>query len=271
MYERYRRIASLARLVVVDGLRSHAVIGLLCLAAVCEVGGLLFFEFIPKDIGRVSSDFILSIGFVTGLFYLFFYAINVTAWGGDKRLIYTLLARPLSRCEYILGLCSGLLLLLLVLNGILSVTGFIVLHLIQAQVDPVYFLYLSPAAYFFSWLGIVAIECALLSVIALFSGLVRGNFIVFLLSISYYLICNGLPVVRNVVATGGKEQPLLGILTGMTAVFPDFSQLDFKRYIISPQILPLVPEGVTSVLLILFYCLVILWLACFVYSRKDLR
>ena len=117
MFNWWQRITSLGRIVVIDGLRSHAIIGLLFLALACEVGGLFFFAFIPRDIGRVSSDFIFSVSFLTGLIFLFFHAVNVTAWGGNKRLIHTILARPLSRTEYVLGMFAGLAFLLLLLNG----------------------------------------------------------------------------------------------------------------------------------------------------------
>ena len=45
-----RRIYALARLVVLDGLRRHTLIGLVLFALAGVTGGLLFFDFIPRDI-----------------------------------------------------------------------------------------------------------------------------------------------------------------------------------------------------------------------------
>ena len=52
-----KNIAGLARLIILDGLRRHALLGLLLLAIFAEGAGLLFYEFIPRDIGRASNDF----------------------------------------------------------------------------------------------------------------------------------------------------------------------------------------------------------------------
>ncbi len=268
-----RRITALARIIVIDGLRSHAVIGLLCLALACEAGGLLFFGFIPRDIGRVSSDFIFSVSFLTGLIFLFFHAVTVTAWGGNKRVIHTILARPISRSEYVLGLFTGLSTLLGMLNLLLAAAGYVVLITIKGQIDAVYFAHFSPTNYLLTWLGLSLIELTLLAVILLLSALVRGSFTVLLLSISYYLICNGLPVVRETMlqlgaaGQGGKAY----LLQGLAAIFPDFAHLDFKNHVISAEALPAITELGINFTLAFLYVGVVLWLACLVYSRKDLR
>jgi len=273
MFSSGRRIQSLARILVVDGLRSHAIIGLLCLALACEAGGLLFFSFIPRDIGRASSDFIFSISFLTGLIFLFFHAVNVTAWGGDKRLIHTIMARPLSRAEYVLGLFIGLAGLLLFLDLLLAAVGYGVLVTIKGQVDPIFFTYFSAGHYLLAWLGMVLIQLTLLAVILLLSALVRGGFVVLLLSISYYLISFGLPVVREAFmqSTSGGQGLQAGLLKGLTVFFPDFSMLDFKKYVISAKMLPAINDLLISFLTVSSYTVIILWLACVVYSRKDLR
>lgn len=273
MFSCGRRIAALARIIVIDGLRSHAVIGLLCLALACEAGGLLFFGFIPRDIGRVSSDFIFSISFLTGLIFLFFYTVNVTAWGGNKRLIHTILARPLSRADYVLGMFTGFTTLLVMLNLLLATAGYVVLSTIKGQIDAVYFAHFLPTNYLLTWLGLSLIELTLLAVILLLSALVRGSFTVLLLSISYYLICSGLPVVREAaLQTAAGEQGMKAILLKwLTTIFPDFSLLDFKNYVISTNVLPPISELGVSFSLAFVYAGVVLWLACVVYNHKDLR
>ena len=273
MFSRWRRIAALARIIVIDGLRSHAVIGLLFLALACEVGGLLFFGFIPRDIGRVSSDFIFSVSFLTGLLFLFFHAVNVISWGGNKRVIHTILARPISRGEYVLGLFAGFSALLGMLNLLLAGAGYLVLITIKGQISAVYFAHFSPSNYLLAWLGLSLMELTLLAVILLLSALVRGSFTVLLLSISYYLICNGLPVVREALLPLGTagQGVNANLLKWLTAIFPDFSSLDFKNYVISAKELPSIAELGVSFSLALIYAVLVMWLAAIIYSRKDLR
>lgn len=270
-----KRISSLARLVFVDGLRRHALIGLVVLSVAAEAGALLFFDFIPRDIGRASSDFILSLAWLAGFIFLFFHGVQVIALDEERKVVYSLLARPISRSEYVLGIFSGLAGLLLLLNLLLCALGFTTLLVIKQMVEPVYFSLFAMNYYLVSWLGLFAMELMLLSVIMLFSGLVRGSFPVLLISLSFYAICSGLPVVREAISQQvEKESELTGLksmLQWMTAIFPDFDRLDFKNMITSATSLPgpsliLVNFGLTTA-----YIAVLLWLACLVYQRRDLQ
>ena len=183
-----KRIAALARLVLLDGLRRHALMGLIVLSVAAQAGALLFFDFIPRDIGRASSDFILSLAWLSGCIFLFFHAVQVIALDEERKVIYSLLARPISRGEYVLGIFFGLAGLLLLLNLLLCALGFGSLLVIKQMVQPVYFEQLKILSYLLAWFGLIAMELMLLSVILLFSGLVRGSFPVLLISLSFYAI-----------------------------------------------------------------------------------
>lgn len=52
MTDALKRISALARLVLLDGLRRHALMGLIVLSMAAQAGALLFLDFIPRDIGR---------------------------------------------------------------------------------------------------------------------------------------------------------------------------------------------------------------------------
>jgi len=267
------KIWSLALLVIIDGLRRHALIGLILLALLLEAGGLLFFDFIPRDIGRASSDFVLSVGWLSGFLFLFFHAVQVMAWDEERRTIHTILARPISRSQYVLGVFLGLALLLFLLNCLLALLGYGILELIKGSVKPSYFPHLAISHYLLSWAGLYCIELTILAVILLFSGLVRGGFPVLLLSISYYFICTGLPVVRDSLRqlTGDAGQSLATLLRWLTAIFPDFGRFDFKALITTAQEKPFIQYFSTDILLMLAYIAVVLWCASIVYQRRDLQ
>jgi len=268
-----RKISSLARLVFIDGLRRHALMGLVLLAFGLEAGGLLFFEFIPKDIGRASADFILSVGWLTGLLFLLFHAVQVMAWDEERRIIHTLLARPISRTQYVLGTFLGLVVLLLLLNILLGVLGFGVLLAVKDSVKTVYFTHLSLPHYLLSWCGLLCVELMILSIIMLFSGLVRGGFPVLLLTISYYFICTGLPVVREAFVSRSLEtgSTVPTLLQWLTAIFPDFSRYDVKMLVTSQQSVDLLQHVVVDLGMMVLYVSIVLWLAAMVYQRRDLQ
>ena len=270
-----KRIAALAHLVLLDGLRRHALMGLIVLSMAAQAGALLFFDFIPRDIGRASSDFILSLAWLSGCIFLFFHGVQVIALDEERKVIYSLLARPISRGEYVLGIFCGLAGLLLLLNLLLCGLGFGTLLIIKQLVPTVYFSQFNFFHYLLSWFGLVAMELMLLSVILLFSGLVRGSFPVLLISLSFYAICSGLPVVRETLSQqAARTEGLTGLttmLSWMTAVFPDFERLDFKNMIASTAPLPDLSLMLISFGLTLSYLGIFLWLACLVYQRRDLQ
>lgn len=275
MINTLKRISAVARIVLIDGLRRHALLGLVALSVSAEAGAFLFFDFIPRDIGRASSDFILSLAWLSGFIFLYFHGVQVIALDEERKVIYSLLARPISRGEYVGGIFTGLACLLLLLNLLLCLLGFGTLMFIKQQVLPVYFSQFAMSYYLLAWLGLFAMELMLLAVILFFSGLVRGSFPVLLISLSFYAICSGLPVVRDAISQKasleGQSTSLKSILQGMTAFFPDFDRLDFKNMITSVTSPPdpsliLVNFGLTSA-----YIAVLLWLACIAYHRRDLQ
>ncbi|MBA3002787.1 MAG: hypothetical protein FP813_02905 [Desulfurivibrio sp.] len=275
MLSTLKRIGAIARLVLIDGLRRHALMGLIVLSMSAQAGALLFFDFIPRDIGRASSDFILSLAWLSGFIFLFFHGVQVIALDEERKVIYSLLARPVSRGEYVLGIFSGLAGLLLLLNLLLCGLGFSTLLIIKQLVPAVYFSHFHIVPYLLAWFGLIAMELMLLSVILLFSGLVRGSFPVLLISLSFYAICSGLPVVREAVSQqAARSEGLTGLKTmllWMTTVFPDFDRLDFKNMIASSAPLPDLSLLLVNFALTISYIGLFLWLACLVYQRRDLQ
>ncbi len=269
----FSHISSYAHLVLLDGLRRHALVGLVLLALAGQVGGLLFFSFIPRDVGRAANDFVFSIGWLTGILFIFFHAVNASAWGEDRKVIHAILARPVSRSEYVLGLFSGLAVLLLLLDVILSLLGWGVLHFIKSEVDPYYFEFFSNGYYWLSWAGVFFAQLVVLSIVILLSGLVRGSFTVLLLSLSYYFICNGLPVVRSSLlgadfSTSTNYGPLL---QWMTAIFPDFDRLNYKILVVTNASFPSMGELSLNFGVTLIYMVIALFAACAVYNKRDLK
>lgn len=275
MLKRISRINALARLVILDGLHRHALIGLTLFALAAIAGGLLFFDFIPRDIGRASNDFLFSVIWLTGFIFLLFHGVQLVAWDNERGSLHIFMARPISRTEYALALYAGLAILLLTLNIILSVLGWGVLSFIKGSVTAAYFPQLSLFYFVLTAIGVYTIQLMILAVILLFSSVIRGGFPVLLLSLCYYFICTGLPVVREAmmqkggaVANSALRDILLKWLTG---IFPDFSWFDFKILVASTNTLPDTSHVVLSFTMAVLYIAIFLSVACVIYERRDLQ
>ncbi len=269
MMAAFIRILALARLIFIDGVRRRALIGLFLLAVAVEIAGLFFFNFVPRDIGRVLVDYVVTIGWAAGMLFLLFHAVQVLSWGEDRRVIQTLLAHPISRTEYVLGVFCGLLGLLLVLNILLALLGYVVLLGVKAAVGATYFSYLGIMPYVLAWFGVLLVEVLLLAVIALFSGLVRGGLSVLLLTVAYYLICNGLSVAMEFVKGGSFISYQL--LSALTFAFPDVNRWDYKGLVVMLEGMPSFGALLFDLIYVLLYCILALALAAQVYRNRDIK
>ena len=272
----FRRIAAQAQLVVLDGLRRRTLLGLFLFSLGAILAGLLFVQFIPRDIGRAAGDFLFSVVWASGFFFLLFYAVPAAAWGEERSFLPVYLARPLSRSEYVLGLFVGMAVLLACLHLFLGVANWGILFVIRQGVEEFVFPVLSLPWFLLAACGLYLIHLQLLAVILLFTSGVRGSFPILLCTLCYYFICTGLPVVReSLVAPGGPGASSAGIypllLQGLTAVFPDASWLDFKTLAVSLDPAPAALNVGLTFAVAFLYILVVVGGACLIYERRDLQ
>jgi len=154
--------------------------------------------------------------------------------------------------------------------------GWGVLKFVRASVDTAsYFQHLSFPMFLLAGFGLYWIQLMILAVILLFSSAVRGSFPVLLLTLCFYFICFGLPVVREAIKQkierGENSRSVDILLQGLTVLFPDFSWLDFKTLVASNEPSPETLQILNPFLLSFLYIAIVLWLACSIYKRRDLQ
>jgi len=274
MNEAFQRIMAVTHITFMDGVRKHALIGLIILALGLELSGILFMDFFGRDVGRASSDFLLSIIWLTGMVFIYFHAIQSMAWSENQKVVFMILSRPISRSEYVLGSFLGLLGLLSLLQLFLGFVAWGALTWIQTQLDVQYFPTLNIAYFLLSVGGIMLMQMCVLAVVVLFCGVLRGSFLVLMMSIAYYAISSGIPVVleslKQQVLHSGQDSLLLPVLTYAGLFFPDFARLDFKDYVVM-----LDPPHISMNIMLDFglgflYVVIVLMLANRLYARRDL-
>lgn len=270
------RVIALAQITFINGLRRNAVWGLCLFSLLIEISGILFMDFFGHNLGRVISDFQFSIMYLSGMIFILFYAVQAVAWDDDHKGIDGILARPISRTEYVLGLLAGLTTLLLCFELILGSVALGTLIWAKQALADVYFPLFSSEHYLLTWSGLQMILMTHLAMIILISAAIRGPFPVMLITLAYSLICSGLPVVRQSVEqmleSGSDIHGLSIMLQGLNLIFPDFSRLDYKNSILSEESIesiaqiPLWIPFSTSIL----YIAIVIWISCFIYHRRDI-
>jgi ABC-type transport system involved in multi-copper enzyme maturation permease subunit len=218
-----------------EGIRNKAIYGISFFALMLLGLSLLVSNMAPRDVGKVAVDMALSTVSFTGLLVVLFVGINLMAKDLDRRTIYMVLSKPISRSEYILGKFAGIVLLLLATAVFISYFAFASLLILKS----VY------AAYFprFSWsltlLGILFITLMLILLSALsflFASFSSTSFITLVLTIISYLIGQSLSDIKFLIETAQiADQAISPITVGIVQVayylFPNLSFFDIKMQV----------------------------------------
>lgn len=274
MRKSVQRVLAVAQVTFMDGMRKHALIGLIALALLLEVFGIVFMDFFGRDVGRASSDFLISIIWLAGMVFLLFHAVQTIAMSEEQKVIYIFLSRPISRSEYVVGIFVGLALLLFVLQVLLGVVSYVTLLWMKTQLETQYFPVFNQGYFVLSIVGVFVMQLCVLAAIMVFCGVLRGSFLVLMMSIAYYSICSGIPVVLE-----SLKQQMIHIEQGYSSyyllkaigmLFPDFSRLDFKDFVVMPSTPMLADDVGLSFIFSVVYALMMLMLACYLYRRRDL-
>jgi ABC-type transport system involved in multi-copper enzyme maturation permease subunit len=216
-----------------EGIRNRAIYGITLFALMLFGATILIATMIPREAGKVSVDMMLSTISFTGLLLVLFVGINLMAKDLDKRTIYTVLSRPISRSKYILGKFLGMALLITVTMGVLSIMA----------MGAIFFLKMMIASYFtrFSWsliflsIFLQILMLILLSAVSfLFASFTSTSFITLVLTIISYIIGQSMSGVKALVETPssvlglGVSPVTIKIVQAAYYLFPNLSLFNIK-------------------------------------------
>lgn len=212
-----------------EGIRNRAIYGISLFALSLFGLSLLISNMAPRDVGKVAVDMALSTISFSGLLVVLFVGINLMAKDLDKRTIYMVLSRPISRAQYILGKFLGMVLLIIITMVFVSILGLISILLLK----------LSYPAYFekFSWILVIlsisfsTLMLILLSAISfLFASFASTSFITLVLTIITYLIGQSINDVKALVESNIAISPItVKIVRIAYYIFPNLSFFDIKN------------------------------------------
>jgi ABC-type transport system involved in multi-copper enzyme maturation permease subunit len=255
-----------------EGLRNRVIYGITLLSIMLLAANVLICNMVLQDVGKVAVDMALSTVSFSGLLLVLFVGINLMAKDLERHTIYMVLARPISRVQYLLGKYLGMVFLLLTSSGVLG----------GAAIGSIYLIKMSAADYFprFSLgMTIVALCFILLMLLLLtaisflFSSFASTSFVSFVLTLAVYIIGMSIGSVRELISA----QDVVGIeISRITAtlvdvayyVFPNLSLFDLKS-----QAAHNLPIEWSHHLWVLgywfFYSFLIIFVSSLVFSRKE--
>lgn len=255
-----------------EGIRNRALYGILILALFMTAANFLISSMIPQDVGKVAVDIGLSSISFSGLLLILFVGINLMAKDLDRRTIYMVLSRPISRGGYILGKFLGICLLILAAVFFLSLFALGSIALLNF-IYPIYFARFSWAIVLLA-VGFTALMLILLAALSfLFASFTTTSFVTLVLTVASYILGQAIDGVKSLVeradVVGIKVSPLtVKVVKGAYYLFPNFSFFDLKTQAAHGLAVP--ASYILWVLLYFaIYTALALTLAALIFSRRE--
>lgn len=255
-----------------EGIRNRAIYGITIIALLMLVVNVLISQMIMREVGKVAVDIALSTVSFSGLLLVFFVGINLMAKDLDRKTIYMVLARPISRSQYMVGKFMGMAGLIVVSNIILGAFASSSLFMLN-RIYPAYFQRFSWPMVILALLFIVLMLVLLTALSFLFSSFTSTSFIALVLTIVSYLIGNSINDVKALVeapeAVGIHPSPItVKVVQVAYYLFPNLSFFDIKTQaahglVLSPA------YACWTVVYGLVYTGLVIAIACLIFSRRE--
>lgn len=220
---------------------------------------------IVKDLGLASIS-------LFGLLIAVFIGVGLVWKEVEKRSIYSLLSKPITRHQFVLGKYCGLALTLLVNVTVMTAAFYAVLAYMGWRIDPaVRAAWLAPAAdpALLKAVVLIAAELMLVTAIALFFSTFSSPFLSAMLTLGLWVIGHFNADLRSF--EGVVESPLAARLARVLYyVLPDFAAFDVKAQVV--HALPVASRDVAFTLLYgVTYLALVLVGATLIFSRRDFK
>lgn len=263
----------IALITMKEGLRQRILYGIFIASLLLTLFAVLISGLFMRDILKILLDICLSSISLGGLLTPFFLSINSLSGDIEKRTIYTLISRNISRNDYILGKFLGLALLTGIVMSLLSLSTMLAVYLASLIYPAHFFAKFSPCLVFLSilmaFLGIQVLN----STVFLWCSVTTGSFLATLLTISCYFIGHSVEDVVRFLSLK-IDSAHISPFTEWTAksalyIFPNLAAFDLKQKAVYSLPIPLAEIFFLGVYG-LVYITIMLILASFFFRRRDL-
>ncbi len=224
-------IFSLAYITFLEGIRSRALFGIFLIAILIFSVTVTLTDLFMRDIVKVAADLSLATISFSSLLMVLFVGNSLLSKDIDKRTIYMVISRPLSRGQYIVGKFLGLALLVfsaVVFLGIISSLPVYGAGLAYENPQTIFKWHIYFTAILFIALKLVLIA----SLTVFFSSFTSTSFISLMMTIITYMIGSTTELVKGLLdsnAEGINFSPAIEvIIKSVYYIFPNLASFDLK-------------------------------------------
>jgi len=225
--------------------------------------GLMLISFVASEFTygvpkRVALDFGMGTVSLSAVGIAIFMGVSLLSKEIENRTIYMVLSRPLSRASFLFGRIWGMMSVLKLNIFILSIMTISLYLYLGGNLDPLIL-----------WCVLFTIvEAAIILMAVVLFSLITNTTMSVIYSLVVYIVGHAL---NDTMATSLVERnsALAGFLKGVAYIFPNFSKLNVKDYLIYEQNLPFELLG-GNLLYGICYFYFLLFLAMILFNRKSL-
>ena len=251
------RIRAIAFNTFKEAIRDRILYLLLFFAAVCILFSRVLALLTVGDRAKIITDVGLASLSLFGALMAIMIGTGLVYKEIDKRTIYTLLAKPIQRYQFLLGKYLGLLLTLLVMLVLMALIFCVLILLHRYPIDGTFFMAIL----------FIFVELCLITAVALLFSCFSTPILSTLFSLSFYLIGHiswGLETLINKMPQGGLKT----VARVLYFLLPDLENFNFKTEVVHH--LPIPPKiFLYSSLYGICYTVFILTLAVMVFRKRD--
>lgn len=225
-----KNVFLLAGLTFRDSIRNKALYGIFALGTLLFLGNVIITSMFNWELGKVAVDIGLSVVSLSGLIIIFFFSIHMVSYDLERKTIYLILSKPISKYQYVLGKFLGLAAIVVVSSVFLGFCSYASVKLAMLDVVSI------PQN--FSWLtffiSLIYQSLSLLIVLAIAFiciGVTTHAFTAVLLCMMCYFIGQNVENVFYILSRGQlfSESPhLMWIMNTISWIFPNLAAFDLK-------------------------------------------
>lgn len=240
-----------------ESLRDKILYNLLLFAGMLIGISVLLADLTIMEHHKIVADMGLAAINLTGVIIAIFVGISLVNKEIDRKTVYTIMARPISRTSFILGKYAGLALTLFVNVAIMLAVFLMTLWFYQMPVGLA----------IFQAVALIFVELLVVTAIALFFSTFSSSTLSAILTLGIYVIGHLTTDLRNVAGKSGNETAS-AIMNGLYYLCPNLESLNIKGQ--AAVGIPVGPDYlVLASLYGLVYAAVLVAGACFVFQRRD--
>jgi ABC-type transport system involved in multi-copper enzyme maturation permease subunit len=267
-----RSIAIIAGGVFRDSIRDRIGYGLVFFSIMLMASSFLLAQLTAGQDVKIIKDLGLAAASAIGLFIATFFGIGLVTKEVERRSIYSLLSKPVTRSQFIVGKYLGLVMTLLINLAVMAVAFYAVLwYLDLTTLDGSKVAWEAPALdpRMLKAFALIGVELMFITATAIFFSTFSSPFLAVTLTFAVYVIGHFGEDLKNI-NTIVESLVLPYITTAVYYVMPNLSALDVKSAVVHG-----LPVSATSMLLATASCLLyigaLLVGSIVIFSRRDLK